>query len=166
MVFNPSEADDEIKLKVITPENDTLTSSTTVPDRIQLKNVNVVEDGTEINFLPSGNSYHDYYILKATSFYQEKETNNDVLFYDFSRVKNDGSSFRIKYISGKNYKSDSLRFQLFRVTEDNYKYQFSLWNARNANSDNLVFPDPLDGNIDNGIGIFTSYSKLDFEVGL
>jgi hypothetical protein len=165
-IFKPSEADDEIGLTVITPENDTLTSRTTIPDEIQLKDINVVEDCTVIHFLPSPNSYHDYYILKATSYYQNKETNNDVLFYDLSKVRNDSSSLDIKYSLEKKYECDNLKFQLFRVTEDNYNYQLSLWNARKANSDNLIFPDPLDSNIDNGIGIFTCYSEVEFEVDL
>jgi hypothetical protein len=164
--FAPAKTTDTVRLQVINAENDTLRSFTTVPDSIQLINATIDDDILQISLTLSERPIHNYYLLKIEFFKQNEETSSDLKFYDLSKTGTDQSELEIGYNLPMETMVKSLKLELFRVTEANYKYQLSLWNAENANDDNLVFPNPLDGNIENGIGIFTCYSKKEFSMEL
>lgn len=162
--FVPAQTTDTVRLQVINAENDTLRGFTTVPDSIQLNHATIEDDKLQIRFTSSEKLIHNYYLLKIEFLKQNEETSSDLKFYDLSKIQADEPELEIEYELPMETMEKSLNLELFRVTEANYKYQLSLWNAENANNDNLVFPNPLDGNIENGIGIFTSYSKKKFSI--
>jgi hypothetical protein len=164
--FAPGKTTDTLRLQVINAENDTLRSFTTVPDSIQLNHATIEDDRLQIRFTSSERLIHKYYLLKIEFLKQNEETSSDLKFYDLSKTRTDQPELEIEYNFPMETMVKSLKIKLFRVTEANYKYQLSLWNAENANNDNLVFPNPLDGNIENGIGIFTCYSKKEFSMEL
>ncbi|WP_462318999.1 DUF4249 family protein [Marinilabilia sp.] len=164
--FNPSAEMDTVRLQVINSQNDTLRSFTTVPDAIMLHQAVIENDNLKISIKSSGKAFHDYYLLKIDMLKKNGDTSEDLKFYDLTNSSGESSELVIGYRLQDKPTIEALKIELFRVTESNYRYQLSLWNAVNANNDNLVFPNPLDGNIENGIGIFTCFSKKELKIEL
>lgn len=162
--FIPVDTQDTIFLKLISADKDTLTSFTTVPDSIRVNSVNLSNNLLKINIASSDCAMHDYYFLKVKLHRQNEEPFGDVKFYNFSNIESQSKELVFEYSFIDTALVKTISIDLYRVTEANYKYQISLSNAKSANNDNLVFPNPLDGNIENGLGIFTCFSKKKLEL--
>jgi hypothetical protein len=144
-------------IKVISPRNDTITGKTTIPESVFIEELSLSDDVVKVNFETSENCLHNFYIVNFNTLINDS-VRRDAVFYDYSHI-NKRVTEEIRYKIKKNIDFDMIEIQLRRVTKENYRYQISLWNANNANNDNLTIPAPLDGNLINAMGIFTCYTE-------
>lgn len=145
-----------VRLQVVTPEMDTITASTTIPESIEILNAKKEGDEVSFDFELSERSWHNYFMINVNTVYTDT-TFRKIRFLDYSHIS-DKDTMRFEcVISDDMY--GSLELVARRLTKDNYDYQISLENAKDANSDHLVLPSSLAGNLNQAIGIFTCYTQ-------
>jgi hypothetical protein len=154
--FQPK-AGETVKLRLISPELDTITGETEIPDEIEILDAFIRNDSIVYSYETCINQKHNYYMASFHYWYEDDDA-LQVLFSDFSHI------YTKQIVTGayqlpedKTFLKGSLT--LFRITEENYKYQLSLDNAQRANTDNLIQPTPLQGNLKNSMGIFTCFTQ-------
>lgn len=145
-----------VSLLVISPDNDTITSTSTIPDDVTIEGVQLMDKKLSFSFNTSSDGRHNYYITSIATHLQDT-TETESLFLDYGHI-NAVQTEEFEYeLKTDDY--DQVEIHLKRVTRENFDYQISLWNANKANNDNLTFPSPLEGNLRNAMGIFTCYTE-------
>ena len=153
--FKPNQQK-EVSLKVISPDGEVISGSTTIPSSLTISTASFNQRTVVMNFVLDEAPKHNYYIGHLKCYFNDS-THQRTKYFDLSHLPpNDYTSVSINTVKS-NY--DSISATLMRITEANYKYQLSLNNAISSNRDNLVQPTPLQGNLVNSSGIFTSYSS-------
>ena len=143
-------------LHVCTPDNDTITASTTIPEQVHLFNTQFQNNEIKFDFILSAESWHNYYMININAQHIDTLVRKN-RFLDYSDIDfEDTVSFKYNFIANGDLKK--LKVVLRRVTRANYDYQISMQNAKDANRDNLVLPSPLAGNLKNATGIFTCFT--------
>ena len=145
-----------VSLFVITPEKDTITSISTIPEPVAIEEALLTDGYVSFKFKTTVNSGHNYYITSIATHLQDT-IETESLFLDYGHI-NTVQTEAFEY-DLKAEVFERVEVTLKRVTRDNFNYQISLWNANKANSDNLTFPSPLDGNLTHAMGIFTCYTE-------
>jgi len=142
-------------LLVITPENDTVIGTTTIPEFININDAKGDDENVTISFELDKKAYHNYYISNLQC-YKNDSVKTVTKYNDLSHlepIKNAELKIRIPC---EQY--DSIVSVVMRLTEENYNYQISLNNAKDSNDESLVQPASLNGNLINSAGIFTCYT--------
>ena len=145
-----------VSLLVISPEKDTITSTTTIPDDVTIEDAQLKDKNLSFSFNTCPDGRHNYYITSIATHLQDTIKTHS-MFLDYGHihsVQREEFEFELK---ADDYKQ--VEINLKRVTRENFDYQISLWNANKANNDNLTFPSPLEGNLSNAMGIFTCYTE-------
>ncbi|MBI9061030.1 MAG: DUF4249 family protein [Marinilabiliaceae bacterium] len=145
-----------VSLRVISPENDTITSTTTIPEDVTIEDAQLKDKNLSFSFNTSPDGRHNYYITSIAMYLQDT-IDTESVFLDYGHihsVQTEEFEFELK---ADDY--NQVEINLKRVTRENFDYQISLWNANKANNDNLTFPSPLEGNLSNAMGIFTCYTE-------
>ena len=155
--FSPLANQSVVEMEAITPEGDTVTAESTIPVDVKILNGEFDDDLVKFDFVLSEESWHNYYMININTENADT-THHNIRFLDYSHLSiADTVSF--EYGISKTENIDELTVILRRITKTNYDYQISLENAKDANSDNLVLPSPLAGNLENATGIFTCYTR-------
>lgn len=144
------------KLHVITPDNDTITASTTIPEQVHICNALLQNNEVKFDFVLSAESWHNFYMININAQHTDTLIRKN-RFLDYSD-KNFEDTVSFKYDVVPNGNLEKLKVVLRRMTQANYEYQISMQNAKDANRDNLVLPSPLAGNLKNATGIFTCFT--------
>ena len=154
-IFQP-EAGEEVSMQVISDEGDTLRANTSVPSPVSELNAVYAKYSIDVTLAAASEARHNYYLVLLRKVFEDRQEQCLSELYDFSRSENH------KYVNFtlnlKKELAPGYKIIIKRITQENYQYQKSLWNARKANNDNVVYPYPLEGNIQNGEGIFTCYT--------
>ena len=148
--------DKTVSLRVISPENDTITATSTIPDQVAIEAAQLTVQGVSFSFKTTSEGSHNYYITSIDAHLTDT-IETQCLFVDYgyiNAVQTEDIEFDLK-----TDEYERVEINLKRVTRENFYYQVSLWNANKANSDNLTFPSPLAGNLINAMGIFTCYTE-------
>ncbi|MFO7938523.1 MAG: DUF4249 family protein [Bacteroidales bacterium] len=154
-IFQPA-IGDEVFLQVISEEGDTIRAQTTVPTPISNLRAEYAHASIVVSFAAASNPKHNYYIVLLRKVFEKKEEQCLAELYDFSKL---GDQEYVSFtLTLKRELALGYKIIVKRITQENYQYQKSLWNARKANEDNIVYPYPLDGNIHNAEGVFTCYT--------
>ncbi|MGL1889403.1 MAG: DUF4249 domain-containing protein [Reichenbachiella sp.] len=151
---------ESVNLLVITPTGDTITSVTAIPDSINIDStwLSGVQIVTEFQLSPiAGQNYYLHNVVYTTteedSIYQEYET-------QYLDLEVELSAHHQVILSLKNIVDTlDISVTLMRVTKENFDYQRSLDQAKQSTRNNITYPSPLEGNLINGVGIFTCYSE-------
>ncbi|WP_430932992.1 DUF4249 family protein [Saccharicrinis sp. 156] len=154
--FEPSNKT-SIDVQVITPEMDTVVATTTIPEEIDILNEKRTGDDISFGFELSEQGWHNYFMININTA-QKDTTFRKVRFLDYSHM-NTRDTVNINYTVLNSETFDRIEIILRRITKANYDYQISLENAKDANSDNLILPSPLAGNLKNATGIFTCFTR-------
>ena len=157
---------EKVSLFVVAPNGDTLTADTEIPSQVVLESADYHDNIIAATFLPSENSKENFYIAIVNYIKESLDENNEPILvndFDIQYIElgqaNPSKEFGI-YFENELFKiSPDLQFTLMRVTEENFNYQLSLENAKNSSADNITYPSPLEGNLENGVGIFTAYTE-------
>ncbi len=151
-----------VSLLVITPSRDTLRAQTTIPEQVSFESFTYLDNKISAAFYTSDQTNQNYYIV-IVNYDTTDEEQNIVLKFDIKYLElGDSAQPELHEVTFENdlyANSQNLKLTLMRVTEENYNYQISLEDAKSSGSDNITFPSPLAGNIQNGIGIFTAYTE-------
>ncbi|MBU2915947.1 DUF4249 family protein [Reichenbachiella agariperforans] len=151
-----------VSMLVISPTRDTIRAYSRVPEQILLDTAFLIHNQVNISFYTSEDSEDNYYIYYL---------NYDVLNHSGAQIKKsevaylDFHDYSERVLKQSSLSGDSLDYAdevqvtLMRVTRENFLYQRSLQDAKNASKDNVTYPAPLEGNIENGVGIFTCYTE-------
>ena len=155
--FNPKDTIEAITLKVLTPSNDTVTGESTIPGDVEIINFKRTNNGISFNFMSSEEYWHNYFMVNI-NIETADTTKGTTRFLDYSHLSDEDTiAFEHEIFTDKPV--NRLEVALYRITEENFNYQISIENAKDANSDNIILPSPLKGNLINAIGIFTCYSR-------
>lgn len=153
---------EEVKMLVISPNQDTLTASTTIPEQVSLESAIYSDNMISLSFYSSTSVNQNFYIAIVNYTELDKEEKEimafDIKYLEFADTESQVLQ-KIEFENSLYSSSEDLKLTLMRVTEENYNYQISLEDAKSAGTDNITFPAPLAGNIENGIGIFTAYTE-------
>ena len=146
----------KVKLLVITPENDTIKGSTTMPKEIDILNAAYAKNHISFDFVLSNEEWHNYYMINVNKEYPDT-IHRTIRFLDYSHLSTQ-DTVNFEHQITKDEQPIKIDAILRRVTKENYDYQISLENAKDSNRDNLILPSPLAGNLENSTGIFTCYT--------
>jgi len=153
---------DQVSLFVITPTQDTITARTTIPEQVSIESAVINESQIAVDFFSTTLTNQNYYIV-IVNFLREDEMGTLIREFDIKYLEvGDTPEPILQEIIFENeffLEARDMKLTLMRVTEENYNYQITLEDAKSAGSDNITFPAPLAGNIQNGIGIFTAYTE-------
>lgn len=154
--FN-SRGKEVVTLQVITPENDTIHGSTTIPEELSIRRAGIDNNLLFAEFNASNRPDHNYYIEKIQYHYADT-VNTHIHYLNYSSCLPD-QSIRLENTIPNDQDYDCISIHIMRLTQENYNYQLSLDNAKDSNHDNLIQPAPLQGNLVNSLGIFTCYTE-------
>ena len=157
---------EEISLFAITPSEDTITAFSLVPEQVVMESAEHLGSLITASFQLSSDINQNFYIAIVNyQYFEENENGDQIVVSDFDikylELGNIDAEnvYELRFENESYIDSPRLKLTLMRVTEENYNYQLSLENAKNASTDNITYPSPLEGNLVGGVGIFTAYTE-------
>ena len=169
IVINPG---DEINLEINTKNGIKVTGKTIIPVKPDFnltlqKTDSMVNEGYytyDFKFTAKNKAEYNYYRLNAIAYYSY--TNNQTTYVDSSIIYTasdnpelykipQGNSIYIKYESYRYI--DSLKISVLHTDEAYYEYHKSIWNFEGDNP--FAEPVIIYSNIENGLGVFSSYNR-------
>lgn len=143
------------KLQIVTSTFDTIIAETdNIPD-VNIDSLRISNSFINIFTANTDNANNNYYLVRLINFSEENKSKKQLIFncsgLSSGRVK-------IDFPFEKDNSTDSVYVNLYRINKEAFNYHTSLEKAYAANHDPFTIPCLIEGNISNGLGIFTCCS--------
>lgn len=173
--FNTSQ---NYTLTISAPEKQTVIASQTVPEPVEIINIENTGNHFLIKINDNPNT-RNFYLLKAYKEFEEGNVQSiwlepfatymresslffsSIIFTDTTFNGEQGFNIDVKH-NEDNDNTANYKFVLYTITEDFFKYDTSIRIAEYAEDNPFVEPVIIHSNFQNGYGIFTLMNKTEF----